>query len=351
MRGACLRHKDFSRLHFHWLLLPLWLAKLGTLERELVILLHERLFEAHQLLVQGSLHINNLLVLLRFLVGLELFMPVVLLHLLYTLPVLAACGLQVALGGVVERLALDAVAAELDGLVVALVVLLHDHLVVAVVVQMVVVHDDSLLDGLLQWRVSQMVDDTTVHRSMANALVRLLLSAVHLGIIRPVVEVHFLRHGGRLNPLLRRQHADIFALNVEGQRLHLGLVYGVAEAQLLLRVARLVRTAADHQVELLPKLGNVGLIHRLLLTHVPTRLHLVQLDVKAAGGVGESVRLRRRLQLRILVSAAIAAERVLPHSVPRRLHAIEFVDHVAEGLGALGVAVEALLKLRVRRKL
>jgi hypothetical protein len=102
-------------------------------------------------------------------------MPVVLLHLLNTLPIFTASGLKVASGSVVESFTLDAVSAEFDRLIVTIIVLLHDHLEVSIVVQIVIVHNNSLLDGLLQWRVSQVINNTSMHWSMANTLKRLML--------------------------------------------------------------------------------------------------------------------------------------------------------------------------------
>ena len=76
----------------------------------------------------------------------------------------------------------------------------------------------------------------------------------------------------------------------------------------------------------------------------------MQLYVKGTCSIGESVGLWRGLQLRVLISTAITAERILPNSVPRRLrlYATELVNHLAEWLGTVRVPVEALLELRVR---
>lgn len=193
--------------------------------------MYKGLLEAHELLVESSFHVYNLVALLSLLlfVGLELFMPIMLLHLLYSLSIFASRGLEIALCRVVKLLAFDAIAAQFDGLVVTFLILFHDHLVVAVIVQ-ILIHDDPLLDRLLQRRVSQVIDNASMHWSMANALIRLL--SLHLLLLcRLKVEFKFVAHWSC--DFLGPEPVGIFTLNVERQGLNHRLGYGVAEAQLL----------------------------------------------------------------------------------------------------------------------
>lgn len=106
--------------------------------------------------------------LLLFLVRLEFLMPIMLLHLLDSLPVLATSGPQIASCCGIQLVTLCTFSAtELDGLVVVLIVLLHDHFVVAIVVKILIVYQ-PLLNCLLQWRVLQVINDTSMKWPMAD---------------------------------------------------------------------------------------------------------------------------------------------------------------------------------------
>lgn len=78
-------------------------------------------------------------------------MPVVLLHMLDPILLRAFVGeSKITPRGIVQALALHTLSAQLDRLLVALIVLLHNHILV-LVSKGLIVHYYSLLDGFLQW--------------------------------------------------------------------------------------------------------------------------------------------------------------------------------------------------------
>lgn len=127
--------------------------------------------------------------LLLFLVRLEFLMPIMLLHLLDSLPVLATGGPQIASCCGIQLVTLRTFSAtELDGLVVVLIVLLHDHFVVAIIVKILIVYQ-PLLNCLLQWRVLQVINDTSMKWPMADTRKWLLFFELFLNIL--VIKLDF----------------------------------------------------------------------------------------------------------------------------------------------------------------
>ena len=100
-------------------------------------------------------------------------MPIMLLHLFNSLLVFTSAGCpEIAFCCIIKLIASGTLAAELDRLIVLLLfILLHDHFVVCVVVEILVVHYKTLLDRLLKRRVSQMIDYTSMQWSVPNPLI------------------------------------------------------------------------------------------------------------------------------------------------------------------------------------
>ena len=131
--------------------------------------MHESLFQAHELLIEGLLHVHYLFVLLVILVCLELFVPVMTLHVLDSLMGALSRQAKITSGRSVQ-LTIHACSSKLYGLHITFIILLHDHLLV-VCSECLVIHYNPLLDSLFEWRVSKMADDASVHWAMAYSIV------------------------------------------------------------------------------------------------------------------------------------------------------------------------------------
>lgn len=233
-----------------------------------------------------------------------------LLHLLNTLPVLATCCLEIAFGCGVKGFAFDAVSAQFDRLIITLIVLLHDHLIVSIIVKILIIHYDPLLDCLLQRRVPQMINNTSMHRPMANALIRLLRLDYLLLLWWIEIEFHLLSSCRRLH-FLHCISVDVLPLDVEWQWFKLLLWYSIPEIQALSIVARVFRAATDHHIKLLAKLRNIWDLYVLFLAEVPHCIHLMEFDIESSNGIWEAVSLWCLLHLGILIATTITSKWIL----------------------------------------